>query len=95
VFVWAVIPCAKLVTRLWHTLLAVVVWFVTTSADIILLDLLVNQAKTLLGNVTDVITVANDVGVDVLTLLPKDSLPTRWLHPKLGGTQLNPMSVTI
>jgi hypothetical protein len=91
-----VIPSPKLFTRLWRTLLTIVVRFIATVTDAVLLEqLIINQAKAFLGNLTDVITVTDNIGVDVLALLPKDSLPTRWLYPKLGVTQINPMSVTV
>jgi hypothetical protein len=50
---------------------------------------------TLLGDIANVVAVANNVSVDILALILNDSLPTCFLHPKLGVVYLNPMSMTI
>ena len=39
--------------------------------------------------------VADNVGVNILTLLPKDSLPPRLLHSKLRIVQLDSVSMAI
>jgi hypothetical protein len=50
---------------------------------------------TFFGNFPDVMAVADNVSVNVLPLLAKDSLPTSFLDSKLGVVNLHPMSMTV
>ena len=90
-----IITSAKLFARLRHTLLTIVVRFITAVTNVILFHFTVPQVTTLFQNITNIMTITDNVSVNVLTLLPKDSRPTRWLDSKLCIVNLNPMSMTV